>query len=253
MGTGLPSPQGLYDPRNEHDSCGVGFIVDLKGRKSHQLVRDGLTALVNLNHRGACGCENNTGDGAGILIQIPHEFLAARCRALGIELPEPGDYGVGAFFTSPDPAQQKFGKELFERIVAEEGQAFLGWRPLATDNALARRRAPGPSSRAMFHAFVGRGPRITDADAFERKLYVIRKRFETEIEESGLDDHKYFYFSSLSCRTLVYKGMLTPEPARPSTSPTTWATRCSRARSACSTRGSPPTRSRAGSWPTPTG
>jgi glutamate synthase (ferredoxin) len=187
----------------------VGFVVDLKGRKSHQLVRDGLTALVNLDHRGACGCENNTGDGAGILIQIPHELLVERCAALGIHLGEPESYGVGSFFTSPDPAQQKFGMDLFEQIVAEEGQSFLGWRPLATNNAPL-----GDSARAveprMYHALVGRSARIQDADAFERKLYVIRKRFESAIEDSGLDDHKYFYFSSLSCRTLVYKGMLTP-------------------------------------------
>ncbi|HMF36114.1 MAG TPA: glutamate synthase central domain-containing protein, partial [Isosphaeraceae bacterium] len=209
MATGLPSPQGLYDPIHEHDSCGVGFIVDLKGRKSHRLVRDGLQALVNLDHRGACGCENNTGDGAGVLIQIPHELLSERCKPLGIVLGEPGTYGVGAFFTSPDPAQQTFGMEIFEKIVAEEGQVFLGWRALLTDNAPL-----GASARAveprMFHALLGRGPRVRDTDAFERKLYVIRKRFETEIAESGLDDHKYFYFSSLSCRTLVYKGMLTP-------------------------------------------
>src|SRR6478752_7335117 len=125
MSSGSPKPQGLYDPQHEHDSCGVGFVVDLKGRKSHRLVHDGLTALVNLDHRGACGCENNTGDGAGVLIQIPHELLVHRCKALGIALAEPDTYGVGAFFTSPDPAQQKFGKEMFERIVAEEGQAFL--------------------------------------------------------------------------------------------------------------------------------
>ncbi|MBV8127721.1 MAG: glutamate synthase large subunit [Planctomycetaceae bacterium] len=209
MATGLPSPQGLYDPSHEHDSCGVGFIVDLKGRKSHQLVRDGLQALVNLNHRGACGCENNTGDGAGVLIQIPHEFLSERCKPLGIILGEPGTYGVGAFFTSPDATQHTFGMEIFEKIVAAEGQVFLGWRALLTDNAPL-----GASARAveprMFHAFLGRGPGVQDSDAFERKLYVIRKRFETEIAESGLDDHKYFYFSSLSCRTLVYKGMLTP-------------------------------------------
>ncbi|MGZ3300122.1 MAG: glutamate synthase large subunit [Isosphaeraceae bacterium] len=209
MATGLPSPQGLYDPSLEHDSCGVGFIVDLKGRKSHQLVRDGLRALVNLDHRGACGCENNTGDGAGLLIQIPHELLSERCKPLGIILGEPGTYGVGAFFTSPDPAQHTFGMKIFEKIVAAEGQVFLGWRALLTNNA-----ALGASARAveprMFHALLGRGPRVQDSDAFERKLYVIRKRFETEIAESGLDDHKYFYFSSLSCRTLVYKGMLTP-------------------------------------------
>jgi glutamate synthase (ferredoxin) len=208
MQIGLPPAQGLYDPRYEHDSCGVGFIVDLKGRKSHQIVRDGLTALYNLNHRGACGCESNTGDGAGLLIQIPHEFLVGRCRALGIDLPEPEHYGVGAFFTSPDESQQRYGMELFEKLIAEEGQEFLGWRRILTDGS-----SLGESARqvepVMWHAFVGRGRTLTDAERFERKLYVIRKRFENEIEESGLDDHKYFYFSSLSCRTLVYKGMLT--------------------------------------------
>ncbi len=209
MGTALPSPQGLYDSSYEHDSCGVGFIVDLKGRKSHQLVRDGLQALVNLNHRGACGCEDNTGDGAGVLIQIPHDFLRERCKLLGIGLGEPGSYGVGAFFTSPDPAQQTFGMEIFERIVAEEGQVFLGWRPLFTDNTPLGESARAVEPR-MFHALLARGPRVETTDAFERKLYVIRKRFETEIAESGLDDHKYFYFASLSCRTLIYKGMLTP-------------------------------------------
>ncbi len=208
MSPGLPPAQGLYDPRNEHDSCGVGFIVDLKGRKSHGLIRDGLAALSNMNHRGACGCENNTGDGAGILIQVPHDFFTARVGALGIKLPAPEHYGVGAFFTSPVPAQQRYGMDLFERIVAAEGQKFLGWRPIRTDGS-----SLGETARAvepvMWHAFVGRGPTIGDSESFERKLYVIRKRFERENEESGLDDHRYFYFSSLSCRTLVYKGMLT--------------------------------------------
>src|SRR5205823_11748573 len=180
MSSALPMAQGLYDPSWEHDSCGVGFIVDLKGRRSHQLVRDGLTALFNLNHRGACGCENNTGDGAGLLIQIPHEFLASRCPSLGIALPEPEHYGVGAFFTSREEGQQRFGMKLFEMIVAEEGQEFLGWRPIATDAS-----SLGESARAvepvMWHALVGRGAHVVDADRFERKLYVIRKRFESEI------------------------------------------------------------------------
>jgi glutamate synthase (NADPH) large chain len=208
MIAGLPPPEGLYDPRYEHDACGVGFIVDVKGRKSHQIVRDGLTALANLNHRGACGCENNTGDGAGILVQIPHDFLVARCDKLGFALPETGSYGVGSFFSSPMPDQERYGMQLLEHIVAEEGQTFLGWRRLATDSS-----SLGDSSRsvepAMWHAFIARSRRLKDADRFERKLYVIRKRFETEIEQSGLDDHRYFYFPSLSCRTLVYKGMLT--------------------------------------------
>ena len=210
MSLGLPEAQGLYDPQNEHDSCGVGFVVDLKNRKSHKIVRNGLTALINLNHRGACGCEDNTGDGAGILIQIPHDFLKARCSPLGIHLPNPGHYGVGAFFTSPEASQRDFGTHLFERLVAEEGQTFLGWRKLVTDNSTV-----GATARAveplMFHALVARGPNTPDEECFERKLFVIRKRFESEIEKSGLEDRKYFYFASLSCRTLVYKGMLTPD------------------------------------------
>jgi glutamate synthase (NADPH/NADH) large chain len=214
MSSGSPKQQGLYDPQHEHDSCGVGFVVDLKGRKTHKLVHDGLTALINLNHRGACGCEDNTGDGAGLLIQIPHEFLAARCREQGIGLPGPEEYGVGAFFTSPDPEQQAFGMALFERIVAEEGQKFLGWRKIKTDNSLLGDGARSVEP-AMFHALIGRGPTMTDADRFERKLFVIRKVFETRLERSGLDDHQFFYFSSLSCRTLVYKGMLTPNQVGP--------------------------------------
>src|SRR5262249_41350538 len=146
--------------------------VDLKGRRSHQIVRDGLTALYNLNHRGACGCENNTGDGAGILIQIPHAFLAARCEPLGITLPGPEEYGVGAFFTSPDEGPQREGMSLCERIVAEEGQTFLGGRRIDTDGS-----SLGEGARSvepvMWHAFVGRADGL-DADRFERKLYVIR-------------------------------------------------------------------------------
>src|SRR5262249_9318779 len=132
-----------------------------------------------------------------------------RCLNLGIALPEPGHYGVGALFTSRDVDQQHYGMALFERIVAEENREFLGWRRIATNAA-----SLGESARAvepvMWHAFVGPGGSRDDAERFERKLYVIRKRFEGAIETSGLDDHKYFYFASLSCRTLVYKGMLTP-------------------------------------------
>jgi glutamate synthase (NADPH/NADH) large chain len=214
-GSGLPSPRGLYDGEHEHDACGLGFVVDLKGRKSHKLVRDGLKALENLSHRGACGWEDNTGDGAGVLIQVPDRFLrevflSEQCRFLGIAEPEAGHYGVGAFFASPDPEQQTFGQALFEKIVAEEDQIFLGWRRLNTDNSPLGQGARSVEP-AIYHAFVGRGEKIANDDAFERKLYVIRKRFEREIEDSGLDDHKFFYFCSLSSRTLVYKGMLTPE------------------------------------------
>ncbi|WP_169975670.1 glutamate synthase large subunit [Tautonia rosea] len=209
MSTSFPTPVGLYDPANEHDACGVGFVVDLQGRRSHKLVRDGLRALCNLDHRGARGAEPNTGDGAGILIQLPHEFLAERCNALGISLPEPGQYGVGAMFASPVKERREAGQAIFEQILRDERLPLLGWRQLKTDNSTlgATAQAVEPS---VWHAFVG--SRFgDDTDAFERKLFVVRKRFEQAVEAAGLDDGAFFYFSSLSCRTIVYKGMLTPE------------------------------------------
>ncbi len=209
MKIGLPPKQGLYDPQYEHDSCGVGFLVHLKGQRSHKIVRDAITALNNLRHRGACGCEVNTGDGAGVLIQIPHEFFSEIVRPLGFKLPERGKYGVGTLFLPRNADSQAHGKRLLENIVADEGQTFLGWRHLPTDN-----HSLGASSLAvepdMEQTFVGWGPNITDPDQFERKLYVIRKRFETAIQAAHVDDKHYFYFPSLSCYTLVYKGMLTP-------------------------------------------
>src|SRR5262249_21317756 len=153
-------------------------------------------------HRGACGCENNTGDGAGVLIQIPHGLLVRRCRPLGIDLPQPLEYGVGSFFASPHGDQKFYGQQLFEQLVAAEGQRMLGWRPLDTKNGPLG-ESPKAVEPAVLQAFVGWGPRIENPDQFERKLYVIRKRFETAIESSGLDDHPFFYFSSLSCRTVV--------------------------------------------------
>ena len=207
---GMPEPQGLYDPAHEHDSCGVGFLVHLKGKRSHQIVRDGLLALENLNHRGACGCEVNTGDGAGILIQVPDEFFRHECARLGINVPVAGDYGVGLLFAPRGEVWREQVQALFARIVAEEGQHLLGWREVPTDADAAD---VGPSARAvephMLHAFVGRGAGLADQDAFERRLYVIRKRFEKAVERSGIDGAPFCYFSSLSSRTLVYKGMLT--------------------------------------------
>ncbi|MFO0946498.1 MAG: glutamate synthase large subunit [Planctomycetota bacterium] len=207
---GMPSRQGLYDPRFEHDACGMGFLVDLKGRQSHKLVSDGLTALVHLNHRGACGCEENTGDGAGILIQIPDAFLRARCEPLKIKLPAKGEYGVGCLFMDPDKSEQEIAKRHFEKIVAEEGQVFLGWRPVKTDNsrlgASAKKLEP-----TMVHALVAWGKNIKDDDHFERKLYVIRRRFELSVGKSGVKRPGFFYIPSLSCFTLVYKGMLIPD------------------------------------------
>jgi len=204
----LPPAQGLYRPEQEHDSCGVGFIVHLKGQRTHQLVLDGLSALEHLNHRGASGSEPNTGDGAGILIQMPHEFFRRECAQLGIRLPEAGHYGAGLFFASRDPRARAQAKALFAAIVEEEGQHLLGWREVPTNNASLGQTAL-EAEPAIFQVFIGRGSRIQDEDDFERRLYVIRKRFEKAIDRWGVRDAEWFYFPSLSCRTIVYKGMLT--------------------------------------------
>ncbi len=204
---GIPSAQGLYSPQHEHDSCGVGFIVHLKGHKSHKIIDDGITALEHLAHRGACGCEVNTGDGAGVLIQIPHDFLSHVCAHEGIRLPAAGHYGAGLFFASRDGRARENAMALFRIIVEEEGQHLLGWRPVPTNNVDVGHTAK-INEPEMFHAFVGRGSGIRDDDAFERKLYVIRKRFESAIKRFGIPDAEMFYFPSLSSRTLVYKGML---------------------------------------------
>ncbi|MCK6565725.1 MAG: glutamate synthase large subunit [Dehalococcoidia bacterium] len=210
---GLPPAQGLYRPEFEHDACGVGFVVHLKGHKSHQIIRDGITALENLTHRGATGAEANTGDGAGILIQVPHQFFQRECAAIGIRLPEAGHYGAGLFFASPDPKARAQAQALFTAIVEEEGQHLLGWRQVPTNNAsIGATALEGEPS--IHQVFIARGTGIASEDAFERKLYVIRKRFEKAIQRWGIRDEPYFYFASLSCRTLVYKGMLTATQLR---------------------------------------
>jgi glutamate synthase (ferredoxin) len=204
---------GLYDPTHEHDACGVGFVVDMKGRRSHAIVQQGLTILRNLNHRGACGCEENTGDGAGILIQMPHAFLKEECAKLGISLPEAGCYGAGLIFLPRDGAQRARVEQQFATIIQEEGQQLLGWRDVPTDNS-----SLGPTARAcepvIRQIFIGRGANL-DGTAFERKLYVIRKRIEHTIARSDLSERELFYIPSLSARTLVYKGMLTPMQVAP--------------------------------------
>ena len=206
--THLPQPQGLYDPQFEHDACGVGFIVHMKGAQSHSIVEQGLTILLNLSHRGAVGAEANTGDGAGILLQMPHRFMAKVAAAEGITLPAPEHYGVGFFFASPDPVERAKSRRVFERIVVEEGQQVLGWRDVPTDNASLGATAQA-SEPFMEQVFIQRSRDVADDQAFERQLYVIRKRSHSAIRPTGVDP--YWYATSLSCRTLVYKGMLTPE------------------------------------------
>ena len=203
----LPPKQGLYDSQFEHDACGVGFIVHMKGKKSHEIVEQALTILVNLDHRGACGCETNTGDGAGILMQVPHKFLKKVAAAQNIALPEAGQYGVGMIYSSPDPAKRQKSQQIFEEIVADEGQQVIGWRDVPTDNSSLGNTAKS-SEPFMRQVFIQRAPNLSEDEAFERKLYVIRKRTHSAIRRQDVDP--YWYDSSLSCRTIVYKGMLMP-------------------------------------------
>ncbi|MCL6634779.1 MAG: glutamate synthase large subunit, partial [Peptococcaceae bacterium] len=207
---GYPPRQGLYDPRFEHDACGIGFVANIKGKKSNEILRQALTVLVNLDHRGARGAELNTGDGAGILFQIPHLFFEKECAAAGIHLPPAGRYGVGMLFLPVDPVQREECERTVERVIREEGQECLGWRTVPANDCTIGETAKlvQPFIRQVF---VAPGPDIPDEMAFERKLYVIRKRAKKEVRSSCLKDGGTFYFVSFSCRTIVYKGMLTPE------------------------------------------
>jgi glutamate synthase domain-containing protein 2/glutamate synthase domain-containing protein 1/glutamate synthase domain-containing protein 3 len=209
---GLPPKQGLYDPQYEHDACGVGFVVNIKGKKSHEIVEQALTVLQNLDHRGARGSENNTGDGAGILMQLPHKFFQRVCAEAGITLPAPGDYGVAMVFCPPDENDCRQCSERFEQLVIEEGQHFLGWRDVPTANSTLGQTARSAEPRVR-QAFIGRNPATVNGDplAFERKLYIIRKRAEHSIRYANTYPGDRFYIPSLSSRTIVYKGMLLPE------------------------------------------
>ncbi len=211
MGTtkpGIPPKQGLYDPKFEHDSCGVGFVVNIKGKKSRQIVEQALTVLRNLDHRGACGCEENTGDGAGILLQVPHAFFQQACDGLGFHLPEPGQYGVGMIFLPPDRDQRHRIERTLGEIVTSQGQRVLGWRSIPTDNASLGETAKScePFIRQVF---IGRGEAVKDDMDFERRLYVIRRHAENAIRFGRDAGGEYFYVPSLSYKTIIYKGMLT--------------------------------------------
>ena len=206
---GYPHKQGLYDPRFEHDACGIGFVVNIKGEKSHEIVQQALTVLQNLDHRGACGCEDNTGDGAGILLQVPHAFLQHACDGIGLQLPRPGQYGVGMIFLPRDREQRHQCERRFEDIVRREGQEVLGWRSVPTDNLYLGETA---KSREPFirQVFIKRSADLHDDLAFERKLYIIRRQAENAMRYANIPGGDYFYIPSLSYKTLVYKGMLTP-------------------------------------------
>ncbi len=211
---GMPPKQGLYDPRFERDACGIGFIANIKGQKSNDIVHQALTILINLDHRGGQGAEKNTGDGAGILMQVPHAFMSQECAALNIAMPAPGEYGVGMLFLSPNAQERANCEQILEKIIAEEGQGLLGWRTVPTANSSLGEaaKASEPFVRQVFIAAdsATKEKLAKDALALERKLYIIRKRAENEIRHAGVTGGQYFYFSSLSSRTIVYKGMLTP-------------------------------------------
>ncbi|HSF06994.1 MAG TPA: glutamate synthase central domain-containing protein, partial [Methylomirabilota bacterium] len=208
--SGLPPAQGLYDPRHEHDACGVGFVVHVKGHRSHDIVVKALTVLKNLLHRGACGCEPNTGDGAGILLQMPDRFLRRECARLGLTLPPATEYGAGLVFLPRDLVQREKVQALVQTLVEEEGQRCLGWRDVPTNDGPlgASAVACEPHIKQLF---VGRGPGIRDHHHFERKLYVIRKRIEHALEDMDFPEKKLAYFPSLSSNTLIYKGMLSAD------------------------------------------
>ncbi len=207
---GTPPAQGLYDPRHERDACGVGFVVDIHGRRSHRIVAQALTVLKNLLHRGACGCEPNTGDGAGILIQMPDRFLRRECDGLGIALPPPGEYGCGLVFLPREPAQRSRMQALLHSIVDHEDQRLLGWRDVPTDDRLLGETARSVEP-VIKQVFVGRGPGVADRRHLERKLYVIRKLFEKAVAAADVREQTFAYIPSLSCNTLVYKGMLSAD------------------------------------------
>ena len=203
---GLPEAQGLYHPRNEHDACGFGFVANIRGEKSHDIILKGIEVLINLTHRGACGCDPETGDGAGILIQIPHAFFARECASLGFKLPEPGAYAAGMVFLPVEKHSRLQCEGILERIVREEGLEVLGWRDTPC-NGSAIGRVARSSQPYIEQIFVSR-PASMDEDAFERKLYVVRKRAEAEIAELEIQEKALFYIPSLSARTIVYKGLL---------------------------------------------
>ncbi len=200
-----PRKQGLYDPQFEHDACGVGFIVHKTGKKSHDIVEQALTILLNLDHRGACGAEKNTGDGAGILCQIPDLFFRKVTSNLGFTLPAAGQYGVGMLYTAPDAEIRGKSRQEFEKIAAEEGLKVLGWRDVPTDNSSLGNSAKS-TEPFIEQVFIERDANLSDDLAFERKLYVIRKRSHL----SRQSFNRYWYPCSISSRTIVYKGQLMP-------------------------------------------
>ena len=207
----FPKAQGLYDPYNERENCGIGLIVDMKGRKSHDIVQGALEICVNLDHRGGCGCDPITGDGAGIFIQLPHNFFKKVCPAeCGFDVPDEGDYGVGFVFLARDAEERKSEEAIIEKIVAEEGLEMIGWRDVPVRSDILG-KASAACEPVMRQFFVARSESVERGLPFERKLYIVRRVATHRIRYSGSDEEELFYISSLSAKTMTYKGMLTTE------------------------------------------
>lgn len=204
---------GMYSSQFEKDACGMGFVVNIKGKKSHDIIDDGLRILERLEHRGGAGADKDTGDGAGILVQIPHEFFKRECEVLGINLPAAGEYGVGMVFAHKYESLRNEQKRIFEEVVREEGQIVLGWREVPVDGTKVGKEAAAIRPW-MIQILIGKGPDVTNSEEFERKLYIIRKLAEKRIIPLSKELSSDFYIASLSSKTIVYKGMLTPGQLR---------------------------------------
>jgi glutamate synthase (NADPH/NADH) large chain len=198
--------QGLYDPALTKASCGVGFIADIKGRASHRLIEDALAILCNLEHRGAVGADPRAGDGAGILVQIPHRFFAAQAERLGFRLPKPGEYAVGVLFMPRDPDWRQIIRDIWAQMIKREGMTLIGWREVPTDNSTLG-EAVKPTEPVHLQVFIGRGKKIASEDEFERRLYILRKSISHAIYTRKERRLSHYYPVSISCRTIVYKGM----------------------------------------------
>ncbi|OGX00900.1 MAG: glutamate synthase subunit alpha [Omnitrophica bacterium RIFCSPLOWO2_02_FULL_45_16] len=205
----LPQKQGLYDPAFEHDSCGIGFVCDIKGKRSNDIVLEGLEVLKRLAHRGATGADPKTGDGAGILIQTPHEFFAKVCSDAKIELPSRAEYGTGLIFLPTDEKDRAFCKNVFLQVAKKEGAALIGWRSVPVDDSVIGITAKN-TEPVIEQIFIKKDETIKDEQGFERKLYVIRKKTENIIRGSNFKQKSFFYITNLSCRTFSYKGLLMP-------------------------------------------
>src|SRR5258705_4653450 len=201
-----PPAEGLYDLSMEKDSCGVGFIANIKGKKSHRIVSDAISILCNLEHRGAVGADPRAGDGAGILVQIPHAFFVRKAAEIGFQLPEPGEYAIGALFMPRETAWRNVIKSIVAEQIKAEGLMLLGWREVPTDNS-SLGESVKPTEPNHMQVFIGRNNVAKTEDDFERKLYILRKSISQAIYQRRDRGMAGYYPCSMSCRTVIYNGM----------------------------------------------